>query len=79
MSKPCLFCTVIAIKPSRGFLLIGHFGSPGLVDEVADDERREEEEAVAADGALRLNVDLMYRDDLPLGRGGLPHHLQAAR
>lgn len=49
---------------------------PGLVDDVTDDERREEEEAVAGDGALCLNVDLMDGDHLPLGGRGLPHHLQ---
>lgn len=43
---------------------------------MTDDERRQEEEAVTGDGALRLNIDLMDGNDLPLGGGGLPHHLQ---
>ncbi|KAJ8249780.1 hypothetical protein COCON_G00229960 [Conger conger] len=47
------------------------------VDGVADDERRQQEDAVARDGALRVDVDLVDGDDLALGRGGLAHHLQA--
>ncbi len=49
---------------------------PVLVDDVADDERGEEEEAVAGHGALCLHVDLMDGDHLPLRCGRLPHHLQ---
>lgn len=49
---------------------------PRLVDDVTDDEWRKEEEAVTVDGALCLNIDLMYRNNLPLRRRGLPHHLQ---
>lgn len=50
---------------------------PVLVDDVADDERGEQEQAVARHGALRLDVDLMDGDHLALRCGRLPHHLQA--
>lgn len=52
--------------------------APVLVDDVADDERGEEEQAVAGHGGLRGDVDLMDGDHLPLRRGRLPHHLQTA-
>ncbi|TNN71170.1 hypothetical protein EYF80_018518 [Liparis tanakae] len=42
---------------------------PFFVDDVADDERRQEEEAVARHGRLRGNVDLVDGDDLALRRG----------
>ena len=48
---------------------------PVLVDDVADDERGEQEQAVTGHGALCLHVDLMDGDDLALWGGGLPHHL----
>lgn len=43
---------------------------------MADDERSEEEQAVAGHSALRLDVDLMDGDHLPLWCGRLPHHLR---
>jgi len=48
---------------------------PFFVDDVADDERRQEQEAVARHGRLRGNVDLVDGDDLALQRSRLPHHL----
>lgn len=53
-----------------------HGAAPVFVDDVADDERGEEEQAVAGHGTLRLYVDLMDGDHLPLRCGRLPHHLQ---
>lgn len=53
--------------------------TPVLVDDVADDERGEEEQAVAGHSALRLHVDLVDGDDFALGRGRLSHHLQQQR
>lgn len=52
------------------------FVSTGSTYDVADDERGEEEQAVAGHSGLRLNVDLMDGDHLPLWCGRLPHHLQ---
>lgn len=52
--------------------------TPVLVNDVADDERREEEQVVAGHGALRLDVDLVDGDDFALGRGRLSHHLQTS-
>lgn len=49
--------------------------SPVLVDDVADDERGEQEQAGTGHSALRLDVDLMDGDQLPLRCGGFPHHL----
>lgn len=81
MSQLGVFCIVTAIV---GLLCRAELSSvrltfstlPALVDDVTDDERREEEEAVTGDGALCLNVDLMDRNNLPLRRRRLPHHLQ---
>lgn len=42
---------------------------------MADDERREEKQAVTGHGAFCLHVDLVDGDHLPLRRGRLPHHL----
>lgn len=53
-----------------------HLHTPVLVYDVADDERSEEEQAVAGHGALRLHVDLLDGDDFALRRSRLPHHLQ---
>lgn len=50
--------------------------APAFVDDVTDDERGEEEQAVAGHGALRLDVDLMDGDHLALWCGRLSHHLQ---
>lgn len=64
-----LFVQLVAVA-SRAY-------TPVLVNDVADDERREEEQAVAGHGALNLDVDLVDGDDFALGRGRLFHHLQA--
>lgn len=61
------------IKPQPPSCVSG----PVFVDDVADDERGEEEQAVAAHSALCLHVDLMDGDHLPLWCGCLPHNLQA--
>ncbi len=53
-----------------------HVFVPVFVDDVADDERGEEEQAVAGHSALRLDVDLMDGDHLPLWCGRLPHYLE---
>lgn len=55
-----------------------HAYTPVLVNDVTDDERREEEQAVAGHGALRLDVDLVDGDDFALRRRRLSHHLQAS-
>lgn len=65
-----LFVQLVAVA-SRAY-------TPVLVNDVADDERRQEEQAVAGYGALRLDVDLVDGDDLALGRGRLSNHLQAS-
>lgn len=52
---------------------------PGPVNDVTDDERRKEEEAVAVEGALCLYINLMYGNNLPLRSRRLSHHLQGAQ
>lgn len=44
---------------------------------MADNEWRQEEDGVTRRGALRLHVDLVDRDDLAFGGGGLAYHLEA--
>lgn len=55
----------------------GFVSVPVFVDDMANDKRGEEEQAVAGHGALRLHIDLMNGNDFPLRRGRLSHHLES--
>lgn len=67
-----LWCDVNTVCPhdSRSCVFV-----PVFVDDVADDERREEKQAVTGHSTFCLYVDLMDGDHLPLWCGCLPHHL----
>ncbi|KAF7245602.1 Natural cytotoxicity triggering receptor 3 ligand 1 [Varanus komodoensis] len=67
------FQVLVVVEMGGGHVVQGAL----LVYDVADDERGDEEDAVAPNRVLHLDVDLVEGHHFPLQAGGLLHHLHA--